>query len=310
MKKKLYDLTVDPELETFLPSLSEKEKEALESSILANGCRTPLIVWNGIIVDGHHRYAICKRHSIPFGIEEQEFADKDEIKLWMYQEQFNRRNMSTVARVVKALELKPILLKKGKQSQGHRSDLDNLFRRTKSHDTRKMIAAIADASPTMVYKVEKIQEVADEETLDALIHERIKVGPTYNKLCKKPVEPKPANDSDTYTDDEDDYYTDDEVKELVQEIIDDLHDGIQELIEEYNVGNCTKKTTVEIHRTLGQSLQEAETKLCRHLMNLPLQRHLLFPKDGETQEEIISAHNEVLRSTGLGDLILPELKEY
>lgn len=327
MEKKLYDLTVDPELETFMPPLSDNEKKALETDILANGCRTPLIVWNGIIIDGHHRYAICKKNGIPFGIEQQEFANRDEAKLWMFQEQFSRRNLGTVARVVKALELKPILLEKGKEKQGHRSDLDNLFKRTKSHDTRKMIAEIADASPTMVYKIEKIREVADAETMEALIREKIKVSSTYNRLCRKPQEAKPeendipctTNSTSCYQTEAveeeeaacpDDYYTDNEIRGLVQEIIGDLQDGIEELIEQYNVGNYTSKMTIEILSKLGKGFRKAEKQACQHLMNLPLQRELLFPQNGENLEEIVAVHNEVLRSTGLGDLVLPELKEY
>lgn len=168
-----------------MPPLSDTEQAALEANIIANGCRVPLVVWDGTLVDGHHRYEICRRHGIPFSVEEQTFADKGEAKLWMLQEQRSRRNMGTVARTIKALELKPILMAKGKESQGHRSDLENLFTVTKGHNTRQMIADIAGTSETMVHRIEKIMEVADEATMNAMMREEIKVGPTYAKLFPK-----------------------------------------------------------------------------------------------------------------------------
>lgn len=179
------ELKIDPELKAFMPPLSEGEQAALEANIIANGCRVPLVVWDGTLVDGHHRYEICRKHNIPFTVEEQSFADKGEAKLWMLQEQRSRRNMGTVARTIKALELKPILMAKGKERQGHRSDLDNLFTVTKGHNTRQMIADIAGTSETMVHRIEKIMEVADEATMNAMMREEIKVGPTYAKLFPK-----------------------------------------------------------------------------------------------------------------------------
>ena len=300
MEKQVYELQIDPELEAFMSPLTESERTALEENIVANGCRTPLVVWNGVLVDGHHRYEICRKHDISFSIEEQSFADKDEAKLWMFQEQRSHRNLSPVARVVMALKCKPILMKKGKENQGHRSDLDHLFKSTKSHDTRQMIAELADVMPTMVYKVEKIQEVASEETMAALIREEIKVSPTYTKLCKP--KSKAANEKEPYTDRE--------VEELVSDIVADLADGVQELIQEYNVINCTNDMTMKILKRLRIAYEETEHQVCRHLMNLGLQRRLLFPREGEEAAEIVAAHNAMLRNIGLGDLILPELKEY
>ena len=65
-EKKVYDLTVDPEFRDLIPPLNEEELKLLEESLVADGCESPLIVWNGVIVDGHNRYAICRKHEIPF----------------------------------------------------------------------------------------------------------------------------------------------------------------------------------------------------------------------------------------------------
>ena len=63
-EKKLYDLTVDPEFRDLIPPLNEEELKLLEESLVADGCESPLIVWNGVIIDGHNRYAICQKHGM------------------------------------------------------------------------------------------------------------------------------------------------------------------------------------------------------------------------------------------------------
>ena len=72
-EKKLYDLTVDPEFRDLIPPLNEEELKLLEESLVADGCESPLIVWNGVIIDGHNRYAICRKHDIPVFHSGEEF---------------------------------------------------------------------------------------------------------------------------------------------------------------------------------------------------------------------------------------------
>ena len=57
------DLRIDPEFAEKIPPLSPEEIEQLEANILAEGVViNPLIVWNGVIVDGHNRYRILQKH--------------------------------------------------------------------------------------------------------------------------------------------------------------------------------------------------------------------------------------------------------
>ena len=92
-EKKVYDLIIDPEFRDLIPPLNEEELKLLEASIVADGCESPLIVWNGVIVDGHNRYAICQKHEIPFAIQEKDFSSRDDAMLWMLRNQLGRRNL-------------------------------------------------------------------------------------------------------------------------------------------------------------------------------------------------------------------------
>ena len=52
-------LIVDPEFKGLIRPLTTSEREQLEANLLADGCLDSIIVWDGIIVDGHNRYEIC-----------------------------------------------------------------------------------------------------------------------------------------------------------------------------------------------------------------------------------------------------------
>jgi hypothetical protein len=89
-------LRIDLELQRLIPPLSQPELLALEQSIIAEGCREPIVIWDGTIVDGHNRYAICTKHKIKFNTIDKKFSDKAEAKRWMFSNQFGRRNLSSV----------------------------------------------------------------------------------------------------------------------------------------------------------------------------------------------------------------------
>lgn len=97
-KKHLRILKIDPQFKNLIRPLHKKEYLQLEANLLADGCRDPLIVWNGILVDGHNRYEICTRHQIPFAIIEMDFACRDEAVAWICANQLGRRNISEEAR--------------------------------------------------------------------------------------------------------------------------------------------------------------------------------------------------------------------
>ena len=107
-EKKLYDLTVDPEFRDLIPPLNEEELKLLEESLVADGCESPLIVWNGVIIDGHNRYAICRKHDIPFSIQEKNFDTREEVMLWMLRNQLGRRNLNNYQRSELALKFEPL----------------------------------------------------------------------------------------------------------------------------------------------------------------------------------------------------------
>ena len=92
----LQNLSVDPEFQSKIPPLTAEERSQLESNILEEGrLLNPLIVWKGIIVDGHNRFEILKEHpEIEYTILEKEFAGREEAVVWICKNQLGRRNLT------------------------------------------------------------------------------------------------------------------------------------------------------------------------------------------------------------------------
>lgn len=92
----LENIKINPEFERLIPPLVDDEFELLEKNIVLEGeIYTPLFVWNGFIVDGHHRYRIlCKHKNIKFKVIEKEFENKYEAMSWMCNNQLGRRNLT------------------------------------------------------------------------------------------------------------------------------------------------------------------------------------------------------------------------
>ena len=91
---------VDPQLRSLIPALQASEFDMLEASILAEGVRDPVVVWEGqdVIVDGHNRHAICDKHGLVYPTVAMSFEDRDAVIQWMCENQLGRRNLTDAAR--------------------------------------------------------------------------------------------------------------------------------------------------------------------------------------------------------------------
>ena len=89
-------LKIDPEFQGKIPPLTFEELNQLEANILRDGrIINPIIVWRGLIVDGHNRFTIAKKHpEIPFTVHEKEFASRYEAIIWICKNQLGRRNLT------------------------------------------------------------------------------------------------------------------------------------------------------------------------------------------------------------------------
>ena len=185
-EKKVCDLTVDPEFRDLIPPLNEEELKLLEANLVADGCESPLIVWNGVIVDGHNRYAICRKHDIPFSIQEKNFDTREEVMLWMLRNQLGRRNLNNYQRSELALKFEPLFAHASEKRMLAGKLVDPPQNSAEgSGETRKQIAKMAGVSHDTIKKVKRLHEHADEETKSRLRRGEMTVNKAYNELMQK-----------------------------------------------------------------------------------------------------------------------------
>lgn len=88
------ELRIEKQFKQLLRPLTNEEFEGLEKGILKDGVLDPIIVWAGMIVDGHHRYEIARKHNIDFKTESIGFKHAGEARQWIIERQAFRRNQS------------------------------------------------------------------------------------------------------------------------------------------------------------------------------------------------------------------------
>ena len=104
------DIVVNEELKAYIDPLTPDELDALERSIVAEGCRDALVLWNDLLIDGHNRYAICQKHGLPFNtVQATQFKNMDDVHLWMIDQHLGRRSVSDFQRGVLALRKREII---------------------------------------------------------------------------------------------------------------------------------------------------------------------------------------------------------
>ena len=89
-------LILEPELEKVCLALTEDEYSTLEKQILRDGCLDALKVWDCdgelVLLDGHNRLKICKKHNIPFETTTIEIDSIEDAIVWIADNQDGRRN--------------------------------------------------------------------------------------------------------------------------------------------------------------------------------------------------------------------------
>ena len=163
-------LKVDPEFQGKIPPLTFEELNQLEANILRDGrIINPIIVWEGLIVDGHNRFIIAKKHpEIPYTVHETEFANRYEAIIWICKNQLGRRNLTS--------EQKKFLI--GKQySVEHRKPGGN--------GNNQHTAAAKKTAPEELCQIDTIPPTSAEASIRKQIAERNNVSESYVARSEK-----------------------------------------------------------------------------------------------------------------------------
>ena len=185
------DIVVNEDLKAYIEPMTPEEYEALERSLLAEGCRDALVLWGEILVDGHHRYAICRKHGLPFQtVQHPHFQSMDDVHLWMIDQHLGRRSLSVFQRGELALRKRDILAARRSQARVTLPPLPPIPEdaETATEDavpapepavstpeapvegppSREALAKAARLSNTQVGLIEKIRKQAAPEVVEAV----------------------------------------------------------------------------------------------------------------------------------------------
>ena len=190
------NIQLNETLSNLLPPLTDNQRQGLEADILRDGCISPLIVWSGILVDGHHRYAICRKHGISFEVREMSFPNLLAAGCWTWEHHEHRRNMSLYTAAEAALRFEPLFAEKAKENQQRGgligAEITNRGSQSSDNpdpmDTNKELAKKAGISHDTIAKVKYIRDHADEETKNRLHDRETTINAEYLKLRREEKE--------------------------------------------------------------------------------------------------------------------------
>lgn len=120
-------LHTDPELIRLSIPFSQEELSKLESSLMENGCLEPIIIWNGVILDGHKRYKICVDENIEYEIEDMEFQNSIEAAIWICSKrvkQYSKRSAPYLYLIGKWYDYQKRYNFENKKKNGYQSSTD------------------------------------------------------------------------------------------------------------------------------------------------------------------------------------------
>ncbi len=171
-----------PEMAELLPPLSAEQLDALETDLVKNGCYSPIIVNEDmVIIDGHNRQALCEKHSLPYTMTVFSFEDLLEAKQWALDTQKGRRNLEKWELGKIALKLKPEIEARARANQGTRTDLSaTLPESSDAVDTRKELAEAVGLGERTMGKVMQINENAPDAIKEALDKKELSINKGYD----------------------------------------------------------------------------------------------------------------------------------
>ena len=178
-----------PELAGLLPPLTGEQLSALEADILQNGCYSPVIVNEDlVIVDGHNRQSLCEKHGIPYQMLVFHFDNMLEAMKWAVDTQKARRNLTAWELGKIALKLKPEVEARAKANQSAAGgDKSSEALRTnwsealpEQVDTRQELADAVGVGRSTMNRIMQIDEQAPDAVKEALDNREISVNTGYN----------------------------------------------------------------------------------------------------------------------------------
>jgi N6-adenosine-specific RNA methylase IME4 len=181
-------LEIKEEFKKLIPALTAEEFKQLEANCLEEGIREKIITWNGVIIDGHNRYEIATRWNLDYQTESKRFSNENDVREWMINNQFGRRNLSNYQRSVLALALESVFSERAKEKQveaGKNKVVQISEQAPMERKAITKIAKVANVSHDTIAKVKVIEAKATPEVKAQLSTGEVSINQAYQEIKKE-----------------------------------------------------------------------------------------------------------------------------
>jgi ParB-like chromosome segregation protein Spo0J/DNA modification methylase len=197
-------ITLNPEYSSLVYPLSDLEYETLKNSIKEDGLHYHIIINSkGEILDGHHRYKICKDLDIPIKYEIKNFDNLIEEKRFVIDINLKRRQLNDFKKAELAYKLEALYKEQARLRQlsklknvkdklptsslgsNDRNDNDNDNSITKEEvkgRTSEVVSKKNDLSPKTYQRARTIIENGSEEIKEKLRNNKTTISKEYDKI--------------------------------------------------------------------------------------------------------------------------------
>jgi hypothetical protein len=158
---------------------------ALERSLLAEGCRDELVLWRDVLIDGHYRYDICRKHGIPYRtVSNNRFDTLEEVMLWVIDNNLARRSVSYFHRGMLGWRRKELGAQRSAQAPEKDEAADDP--NDPPWHTREDVARAARVSANTLGQIERIRKTAAPELVEAVRSGTISINAAANVAALPP----------------------------------------------------------------------------------------------------------------------------
>jgi hypothetical protein len=218
---------VDSRIEALIPPLEKDQLKILEESLLAEGGpHSPLWMWGDLLVDGHHRYKLCKKNKLPFDIVQvyEDAETIEEVEYRIKRDAIGQRNLTPGAQSKFRAEMVAYRIKQG----------------SKKKAAVKAVADESDVSTRQVYRdverAELVEQVDDsvKEVAAELPKAALKQLAELPKPAQKKAAKKANGDSKKLAKEVEKPLTIDEKASKVNSIVTQHRDKMVRAIDDYH----------------------------------------------------------------------------
>jgi len=187
----LLQIHVKKEYHNLIPRPLETELNALRESMREDGQQVPIIVnKNGVILDGHTRFGICKELKIDPIYETKSFENENDERKYVIITNLSRRHLNLAQRAYLVFawwEKEVKVSRKAGQIKGGKARRGvGKYAGKTNGKLQKTLGKMLGTSPHSAWRLMKIFQKADERTKQHLRLGKISVAAAYNTIYGTP----------------------------------------------------------------------------------------------------------------------------